>query len=426
MKGRFEGSGPAEAIHKRVRMGLKRGLREIAAPPRFDIALVSGVIVLAELEIWTPSGGCTPAPFPFGLCNFGQGMAPRPVDVVYTTVAALALLARRKYPVQALALISGLAMAVAVVWGASPGLGYFLPMVIAAYSVRRYHCGPPPWLVCVGAAAVVVPTSIVHHLRVPGQAPSGSLAPFYLVLLGALPMGRALQTKDLRAELSEAEARQAKRARDDAAIRAVTEERARITRELHDIAAHGVSLIAVQAVAAQGVLDSNPDRARSALESIEAEARQALAEMRRLLAVLQPGTPGDQPGPPPVSDALTQLIGGVGAAGQPVEADLDCSRECLSPGLQLTVYRCVQESLTNVVKHARGARTVVSVRCSGRRIEVEVVNGAAARPAEAVEGGRGLIGMRERVSLYGGLLSTGPVSGGGFRVHASIPMSDAE
>ncbi len=382
--------------------------------------------MLAELEIWTPTGGCTPAPFPFGFCNFGQGMAPQPVDVVYTTVAALALLVRRKYPVEALLLISGLAMLVAVVWVASPGLGYFLPMLIAAYSVGRYHRGAHPWLVLVGAALLVVATSIVHDLRVPGQAPSGSLATFYLVLLGALPMGRALQTKDLRAELSEAEARQAKRARDDATLQAVTDERARITRELHDIAAHGVSLIVVQTVAAQGVLDSNPDRARSALESIEAEARQALAEMRRLLVVLQPGTPGDQPAQPSIPDALTQLIARVVAVGQPVEADLDCSGGCLSPGLQLTVYRCVQEALTNIVKHAQGAHTTVSVRCSGRQIEVDVVNGPTGRLAETVEGGRGLIGMRERVSLYGGLLSTGPVSGGGFRVHASIPISDAE
>jgi signal transduction histidine kinase len=299
-------------------------------------------------------------------------------------------------------------------------------MLIAAYSVGRYHRGAHPWLVLVGAALLVVATSIVHDLRVPGQASSGSLATFYLVLLGALPMGRALQTKDLRAALSEAEARQAKRARDDAALQAVTEERARITRELHDIAAHGVSLIVVQTVAAQGVLDSNPDRARSALESIEAEARQALAEMRRLLVVLQPGTPGDQPAQPSIPDALTQLIARVVAAGQPVEADLDCSGACLSPGLQLTVYRCVQEALTNIVKHAQGAHTTVSVRCSGRQIEVDVVNGPTGRRAETVEGGRGLIGMRERVSLYGGLLSTGPVSGGGFRVHASIPITDAE
>jgi signal transduction histidine kinase len=409
-----------------VRIGLRRRLREIAALPRFDIALVVGVILLAELEIWTPTGGCTPAPFPFGLCNFGQAMAPRPVDVVYTSVAALALLARRKYPAETLLFISVLAMVVALVWVASPGLGYFLPMLIAAYSVGRYHRGAHPWLVLAGAAVLIVAASIVHDLRVPGQPSSGSLATFYLVLLGALPMGRALQTRDLRAELSESEARQAKRARDEAALRAVTEERARLTRELHDIAAHGVSLIVVQAVAAQGVLDANPDRARSALESIEVEARQALAEMRRLLAVLQPGTPGDQPGLPPVSDALTQLIARVVAAGQPVDADLDCNGEWLSPGLQLTIYRCVQEALTNVVKHAQGARTTVSVRCFGRQIEVDVVNGPAGRPAETVEGGRGLVGMRERVSLYGGVLNTGPISGGGFRVHASIPISDAE
>ena len=140
------------------------------------------------------------------------------------------------------------------------------------------------------AAVIVFATSAIHDLRVPGQSPSGLVATYDVVLLGALPMGRALQTRDLRAELAAAEAREARLAQKQSTQRAVEEERARIARELHDVAAHGASLIVVQSVAAQGVFDSNPRLAQSALESIESEARTMLGEMRGLLGRISLGS----------------------------------------------------------------------------------------------------------------------------------------
>jgi len=226
----LERPAPASILLSRVvrRLG---GLRRLPTPSRFDVLVVAVIVAVAEAEIWLPPGGCLGGPFPFGLCNFGQSLDPRPVAVLWTTLAGIALLGRRAWPVQVLLFISALSIIVAMTWVASPGLGYFLPMLVAAYSVGRYHRGRQPWLTLLGAAVIVVATSAIHDLRVPGQSPNGTLATFYAILIGALPMGRALQTRDLRAELAAAETREARLARDEAARRAVEEERSRIARE---------------------------------------------------------------------------------------------------------------------------------------------------------------------------------------------------
>jgi signal transduction histidine kinase len=388
---------------------LRASWRSLAATPRFDLLLVAAVIFIAESEIWVLTrhcGGPTFTPF----CSFGQSLGPKPVEVGYTTLAAALLLGRRIHPIAVLSLISGLSIAKVLIWVGSPGFGFFLPLLLASYSVGRYHRGRHPWLVLVAASVIVLITAFVHDSRVPGEVPNGALATFYLVALGALPMGRALQAKDLRAELSETQAREA-----------VAKERGRIARELHDVVAHGVSMIVVQAVAAQGVLQSSPDRARVALEAIETTARQALDEMRRLLAVLEPEAGARSLEPAPGIESLRPLVDRVVAAGQPVELRIEGSFDRLSPGLELTLYRAVQEALTNVVKHARGATTEVSLRLGDDFVDLNVINGPGEN-GEVSAGGRGLLGMRERVVLYGGLLEAGPSQSGGFRVHAWIPL----
>ena len=384
------------------------------------------VIAVAEAEIWLPPGGCLGGQFPFGLCNFGESLAPHVVAVLYTTGMALALLGRRRWPLQVLVLMATLSSLVALIWVASPGLGYFLPLLIAGYSVGRYHRGRHPWLTLLGAAVILLATIAIHDSRVPGQSPSGSVATYDVVLLGSLPMGRALQTRDLRAELAAAEAREIRLAQEETAHRAVEAERARIARELHDVAAHGASLIVVQSVAAQGVFDSNPHRARSALESIESEARTMLSEMRLLLARIAPSP--SEAAAPVRHETLEQLVMRVRSAGQPVEARLEPDLG-LGDDLELTVYRCVQEALTNAVKHAPGAVTKVVTRRVDGRIQIEVENGPPPQTQPDVaksrsgtpEGGRGLAGMRERVTVLGGSFAAGPTPDGGFQLRLSIP-----
>jgi len=392
----------------------------------FDLVVVAIVIAIGEAEIWLPPGGCLGGQFPFGLCNFGDSLAPPVVAVLYTTAAALALLGRRRWPMQVLVSIAALSSLVALIWVASPGLGYFVPLLIAGYSVGRYHRGGHPWLALLGAAAILFATSAIHDLRVPGQSPSGSVATYDIVLLGALPMGRALQTRDLRAELAAAEAREARLAQEETAHRAVEAERARIARELHDIAAHGASLIVVQSVAAQSVFNSNPQRSRSALESIESEARTMLSEMRQLLARISP-TPSEAAALNP-RETLEQLVVRVRTAGQPVEARLEPDLR-LGDDLELTVYRCLQEALTNALKHAPGAVTKVVTRSVGGRIQIEVENGPPTRAdaskgqSGTTDGGRGLAGMRERVTVLGGSFAAGPTPEGGFQLRLSIPAA---
>jgi signal transduction histidine kinase len=392
----------------------------------FDLVIVAIVVAVAEAEIWLPPGGCVGGQFPFGLCNFGQSLAPHLVAVLYTTAAALALLARRRRPMWVLVWIAALSSLVALIWVASPGLGYFVPLLIAGYSVGRYDRGRHAWLTLVGAAVIIFAASAVHDLRVPGQSPGGLVATYDLVLLGALPLGRALQTQELRAELAAAQAREARLAQDEAAHNAVEKERARIARELHDVAAHGASLIVVQSVAAQGVFDSNPQRARSALEAIESEARTMLIEMRRLLGRISPG-PGDAETSDP-RETLAQLVERVRATGQPVEARIEPDLG-VGDDLELTVYRCLQEALTNALKHAPGALTKVVARSEDGTIQIEVDNGPPAKPdasrsrSDSIEGGRGLAGMRERVAAVGGSFAAGPTPDGGFQIRLSIPAT---
>ena len=214
------------------------------------------------------------------------------------------------------------------------------------------------------------------------------------------------------------------RERGEKAAQAVSEERARIARELHDVVAHYVSVMVVQAAGARRVVDKDPLAAKGALEAVEVAGRTALTEMRRMLEVLRADDPGM--GPQPGLAEIDRLIANVRDAGLPVELSIEGSACCLPVGMDLAAYRIVQEALTNSVKHGGRASAHVSVRYSDDHIEIEVVDdgrGAAAQLLSAREGGgHGLIGMKERVGLFGGVLEAGPVLTGGYRVYAKMPL----
>lgn len=208
---------------------------------------------------------------------------------------------------------------------------------------------------------------------------------------------------------------------------AVEEERARIARELHDVVAHAVSIVVVQAGAAEALVDKNPVAARQHLAAVRRTGREALNEMRHLLHVLREGEPTYVP--QPGLGQLADLVHDVSATGTPVTLDLRAGVDEVSPGLELCAYRVVQEALTNACKHAPGAATEVTVTADHDALVVEVRNGLVdGARSDLGSGGHGLAGMAERVRLYGGRLEAGPEGGpvgGEFRVRATIPLGAA-
>ena len=212
------------------------------------------------------------------------------------------------------------------------------------------------------------------------------------------------------------------RDREFAAREAVAAERVAIARELHDVVAHHMSVMVVQAGAARAVGTSDPAAAAEALRQIEASGRTGLAEMRRLLGILKAEDHGNGRAPQPGLARLGELLDAMRASGLPVEAVVEGTPRALSLGVDLSAYRIVQEALTNSLRHAGGASARVVVRYEPDAVELEVADDGPGSPADPeASGGHGLIGMRERVQLFGGELEAGPRPGGGFLVRARLP-----
>jgi signal transduction histidine kinase len=231
------------------------------------------------------------------------------------------------------------------------------------------------------------------------------------------------------------------RERESAARTAVEAERARIAAELHDIVSHNVSLMVVQAGAAREVLATMPDEAEAALSAVESAGRTAMTELRHLLGLLAPAQSGDDEpygqdlAPQPSLSRLSPLIDRIAFAGLPVEVRISGQPRPLPTGIDVTAYRIIQEALTNALKHGDGTKAEVTVRYAEHYLRVEVLNsgpsvltGGAAGPrshpaaGQAHGAGRGLLGLRERVAVYGGDLDARRRLGGGYRVRARIPM----
>ena len=206
------------------------------------------------------------------------------------------------------------------------------------------------------------------------------------------------------------------------ARRAVEEERGRITRELHDVLAHSVSVMTVQASAVRRLLRPEQEREREALLTVEETGRQALAEMRRLLGIMGSEHEAAALAPQPGLDTLPALVDQVRRSGLPVELLVEGTPVRLPAGVDLSAYRIVQDALTNTLRHAGPARAWVAVRYGGDDVEIEVANDGRA-DAGADGDGHGLVGMRERVALCGGELHSGPRPGGGFRISARLPAN---
>lgn len=305
----------------------------------------------------------------------------------------------------------------------SPVGGVPTRILVATYSVGGH---PSTVRAVLGLGVSIVPATawMVVQLRA-GEDPSEMAQPV-MVLIAAWVAGRISARRHHRAELVEHRAAQVESGAADIAREAAERERTRIARELHDVVTHGMSVMVAQAQAAQTLAGSDTERAREAMRAVEDAGRTALVEMRRLLGVIRGdgpvGAPGDRT-PQPRLDDLPGLVERVREAGLPVSYAIDGDPEGVPAGVGVCAYRIVQESLSNVVRHCGAVPSQVGLRITDSALDVAVENSPARLPLPpAPGGGRGLAGMRERVAVFDGRLETGPLPGGGFAVHAVLPL----
>lgn len=352
-----------------------------------------------------------------------------PTDIVGKTwwtfplflLGDLALLVRRRRPeVAAIGFYATYALHALVTSAGVEGAFELFPALTALYSLGAYA---ERQRLAIGVLGVVG-LSALHDTRDPALSLSDDTEVWsylmwtcvlLLFLVGGVLVRTARQGREQRGAAEEAE-----RARAEA----VASERAKIARELHDVVTHNVNVVVMQAMAASGVLESDPSRVRAPLEAIESSGREALAEMRRMLGVLREEDElllAPQPG---VSD-ITRLAETLQHAGQPVSCHIDESVVDLPDGMGMVLFRIAQEALTNAMKHARGAALSIVVRRTSTTVELEGLNGAGTPEDEPTGARHGLIGMRERAALFGGRVDARPTGDGGFHVVATLPLAPA-
>jgi signal transduction histidine kinase len=390
-------------------------------PRRLDVALV---VVLGIATIYfarTGFNGQNPTrdasqmvigPFPPWPPPAPPSFSDTLPDMLGNLLMVLLLLGRRRWPVAVFALQFGFLLTVDI--DSNPAS--LFAVIVGAYSAVAF--GHRLWQsmgILIAACLVMVAVKDNTWPRLPDW--SG----VFVILLPVGLIGAAVRAGRERVRATSDRTHAATRL-------AVAQERARIARELHDVVSHHVSVMTIQAGAAGKVIDAQPGLAREALTAIESSGRETMAELRHLLGLLTPG-PGDEMlHPQPGLEQLDQLITTVRQAGLPVTSRR--TPVALPRGLDLTAYRVVQEALTNALRYAPGAATDVVVTASSAKgdadLVIEVVNDApppgTAIPASGAGSGTGLLGLAERLRLYGGTLETGRRLGGGFRVLARLPL----
>jgi signal transduction histidine kinase len=341
------------------------------------------------------------------------------LDAVVGAAVALPLLARRRAPLLVLVAVIALGYA-GYARGASVGgsLQAWIVLNVALYSVAA-HCERKRAI----AGAVIV-AAFVLLFEIPALVEGGrvdDLAGEWLFLGGVWLLGRWVRQRRQRTADLERQAADLEADRSALAREAVADERARIAREMHDAVAHSVSVMVLQAGAAEQVLASSPERARESLVTIQDTGREAIVELRRMLGLLRDPVADAALAPQPSVDRLDALLEQVRAAGLPVELTVEGKPRRLPPGIDRSAYRIVQEGLTNALKHAGPAHASVRLRYGERALELEVLDDGRG-PAGASGGGFGLLGMRERAALYGGVLAAQERPGGGYALSARLPL----
>jgi signal transduction histidine kinase len=374
--------------------------------------------------LWLDSGlalVCLAAAEATVLSERSYGDLERLVSVLLMVVATLPLAVRRRFPVTVVATAFGAVVIQQLIVhpaGDTPTT-LSIPPLIALYTVAAHAPGRR----ALAAASVSLLVAWIATTLI-----SGGVVPWDLVDLAsfvAVPVlcGRAVGVHRRQGEQLRTLTTRLERERAALARLAVVEERTRVARDLHDTIAHGLSIMVLQAGGAEQVLTSDPDRARHAVRAIQDNGRSVVDELQRLLAVLRPDE-GDGPrAPRPGVGQLDELVAHVRDAGLPVELRFEGRRMRLPVGIDVSTYRIIQEGLTNALKHAGPVATAVTLRYQPRAVTVEIRNAAGTGHAlPTAAGGHGLMGIRERVAMYGGDLEAGPSPAGGYTLQARLPL----
>jgi signal transduction histidine kinase len=385
-------------------------IRHVARTYWFEL-LIAGMAIAGMLELVV--GRDSP------------GAPPTTLWLAIPTVAILVLplFARRRFPFAA----------PAAYWLLAAGISFFDGVLLAFIGslgvvglATAFLLGNLRDPLKAGAGLVIVLVGIVIVVyNIPGAQSASDLVFIPLRFVVAWVAGYALRERAEQAEAAEMRAAHAERERESAARVAVAEERARIARELHDIVAHAVSVMVLQVGAVRHKLPDSFAEDRDALRGVERAGRTALAEMRRLLAAMRGEGDEVELVPQPGLDGLDSLLDEIGRAGLPVQLHVDGKPFPLPRGVDLSAYRIVQEGLTNALKHAHASEADVTVRYRPDELEIEVRdNGHGTATSDGL--GHGLIGVKERVKIYGGRMSAGTASGGGFVLSTRLPLDQDE
>jgi signal transduction histidine kinase len=392
--------GMTAAAHRTSVLGVRtltlRLRRLRLEPKRVDLVVAVVLTVAAQVEVW--------------VANENHADHNRIVAAMVSLLATGSIAVRRRRP---------FAVGVAVGWAVSLQLAFWGdPQILSAsiayfFALYALAVWTPPRRFGLGVGLLLL--AFVPAALGPRGAGSSAVLFTIVTLAVMLLVRRVLGDRERRIELAERE-------RDLAAREAVVAERARIARELHDVVAHSVSVMVVQAQAGPRLL-AEPDRLSDTFHSIEATGKEALVELRRLLGVLRGGDEQAATAPQPGLGSLETLLGQVREAGLRVDLRVEGEPVPLAAGVDLSAYRIVQEALTNTLKHAGRAEAEVIVRYDAAAVELEILDNGVGPDSHVNGAGHGLVGMRERIALYGGVLEAGSRNGHGFAVRARLPLS---
>jgi signal transduction histidine kinase len=364
-------------------------------PPPLDAALAAALVVAGLIEA--------------AVVDSAKPLAER---ALVTAVVMGALAWRRRFPLAVLVL----ALAGTFVLDPQGESVLFVAMLIASYTTGSSLPGRR------SLAGLLVAVAPLWLALLTESAEPVDLVAVAVLYGGAWMVGRLVRERGRRTVELEERAARLEREQAEQRVAALADERARIARELHDIVSHSISVIAVQTQAVRRRLRPDQEREAEELRAVETTARQAMAEMRRLFGVLRSNTERPPLAPQPGLDQLPRLLERTRAAGLPVDLRVDGERTPLPPGVDLAAYRILQEALTNALKHAGQANVTVALHYGARELEVRIDDDG--RGPTANGSGQGLIGMRERVALYGGSFDARPRPGGGFHVRATLPLRE--